>query len=343
MAPHLTRRAFLQVTAASSALIATSYTALRIEESERARIPDLARPHDLAGSLQAWSETTLTLQSPSRSNTWPLSTDLAIYAPTSQLIGRADLTAGIEIGVWLDDQNRQITSLQILPPFAGSHDFPDSVQQPAPTGETREFGPLSLITRSGWGATWPNLQAEAEHGLFDPVTNPEGWLMYRGALTDVFNTIVVHHSALPLADGPQPIQRAHLGLKDYADIGYHFLIDGLGDLYEGRILRARGAHTGGHNTGTVGVVLLGNFNVVEPFTRAWQTLRDLSVYLRDTYHITHVAGHRDFQPEETECPGAHLERRLPTLAAELKMKFGIEGYVVPEWVKRNGRLVHRER
>lgn len=335
MAPHLTRRAFLQVTAASSALIATSCTASPTKKIEPTRIPNLSRPHDLAGVLIDLSETTLTLQSPSRASTWPWAVDPDLYAPTRKLISRADLTVGIEVGVWVDGQNQQITSLQILPPFAGAHDFPDSVQQPSPTGETREFGPLTLITRAGWGAASPNLQAQAEHGLFDPVANPEGWLTYRDPLTKAFNTVVVHHSALPLADGPQAIQRAHMGLKGYADIGYHFLVDGLGDLYEGRILRARGAHTGGHNTGTVGVVLLGNFNVVEPFTRAWQTLRDLIAYLRDAYHITHVAGHHDFQPEETECPGAHLQKRLPALATERQMNFGTGGYVVPEWVKQN--------
>jgi hypothetical protein len=112
-----------------------------------------------------------------------------------------------------------------------------------------------------------------------------------------------------------------------------FSLTGLGDLYEGRTLRARGAHTGGHNTGTVGVVLLGNFNVIEPPAQAWQTLRNVITYLRDDYHIDYVAGHYDFQPDETECPGKHLEVRLPVLAADLRMKFGTGGYVVPEWIK----------
>lgn len=334
MTPHLTRRAFLQVAATGSALMAASCTTAPIPKIEPTRLPDLDRPHDLGGVLKTLSETTLTLQSPSRVSTWPLASDLTLSAPTREWIDRTELTAGLEVGAWLDEQSGQITSLQILPPFAGLHDFPASVQQPTPTGETREFGPLTLITRGGWGAASPNLHAQAERGLFDPATNPEGWLMYQGSLDQVVSTVVVHHSALPLADGPQPIQRAHMGLKGYADIGYHFLIDGLGDLYEGRTLRARGAHTGGHNTGTVGVVVLGNFNVVEPFTRAWQTLRDLIAYLRDAYHITHVAGHHDFQPEETECPGAHLRKRLPALAAELSMRFGTDGYIVPEWVKQ---------
>jgi len=67
--------------------------------------------------------------------------------------------------------------------------------------------------------------------------------------------------------------------------------------------------------------------------RTWQTLRNVITYLRDDYHIDYVAGHYDFQPDETECPGKHLEVRLPVLAADLRMKFGTGGYVVPEWIK----------
>ena len=333
MTPYLSRRAFLRVTAAGSVLLTTACVSSPIEPITPTPAPDLARPHDVAGVLEKLGTTSLTLRSPSRISTWPLIPKFSVYASTREPIEPSSLTPGTEIGVWLDEQGQKITSLQILPPFAGTHSFPDTVQQPTPTGETREFGSLTLITRAGWGAALPNLQASAEHGLFDPDVNPEGWLMYRGSLAHVFNPVVVHHSALPLADGPRAIQRAHMGLKGYADIGYHFLIDGVGDLYEGRTLRARGAHTGGHNTGTVGVVLLGNFNIVEPFTRAQQTLRDLIVHLRDAYNIAYLAGHHDFQPEETECPGSHLAEQLPALAIDLKMKYGTGGYVVPDWVK----------
>ncbi|HTP11846.1 MAG TPA: N-acetylmuramoyl-L-alanine amidase, partial [Anaerolineae bacterium] len=288
MTRDLTRRTFLQVVAACSASIATGCAAAPTPSIQPTRVPDLLRPYDLAGVLSALSETSLTVQSPSRTVTWPLASGFAAYSPTREPLNRTELSTGTEIGIWLDEWNQRITSIQVLPPLAGAHDFPNTVQQPAPTGETRQFGPLTLITRAGWGAAPPNLQAQAEHGLFDPVTNPEGWLTYSGSLTDTFNTVIVHHSALPFADGPRAIQQGHMGLKGYADIGYHFLIDGLGDLYEGRTLGTRGAHTGGHNTGTVGVVLLGNFNVIEPVAQAWQTLRSLIAYLHDDYHIDYV-------------------------------------------------------
>jgi N-acetyl-anhydromuramyl-L-alanine amidase AmpD len=165
--------------------------------------------------------------------------------------------------------------------------------------------------------------------LYDPVTNPGGWLVYTEPLPEVLTTIVVHHSALPLSDGPREIQQMHFQFKGYADIAYHYLIDETGQIYEGRSLTVRGAHTGGHNTGTVGIVLLGNFEVSQPTETQLASLHTLSACLIDAYAITHIAGHRDFQPGVTDCPGDNLEMLLPTLAAELGIEFGTEGYAGP--------------
>ena len=332
----LTRREFLKLGTIGVGLTAAATACAPLnpdQASAPTRVPDLARPHDMAGMLSAMTDTTLTLRSPDRARQLSLASNIHVYAPTKTEISRNDLIAGTTVGVWLDEQAAQVTSIQILPLLAGMHDVPADVPQPQPTGETRSFGPLTLISRAGWGAAPPNLNARAEHGVFDPVTNPEGWLVYPEPLSLAFNTVVVHHSALHLDDGPRIIQELHMSIKGYADIAYHFVVDSLGELYEGRVLNARGAHTGGHNTGTVGVVLMGNFNVVEPFTAQMKTLRRLIAYLRDAYYITHIAGHRDFQPDETECPGRYLEKQLPTLATDLSMKFGTDGYVPPAWSK----------
>ena len=74
MTEHLTRRAFLQISAAGSALIATACTASPAAKIKPTRIPDLSRPHDVAGFLESLSETALTLQSPGRISTcqWSL-------------------------------------------------------------------------------------------------------------------------------------------------------------------------------------------------------------------------------------------------------------------------------
>lgn len=188
---------------------------------------------------------------------------------------------------------------------------------------------LTIISRSEWGAVAPTIEDSVE-GVYDPDTNPGGYYIYEAPLSDILTTLVVHHSALPLTDGVLEIQEKHMKDKRYADIGYHFVIDVAGIIYEGRPLNIRGAHTGGHNTGTVGIVLLGNFEESDPALSQLQSLKTLSRALVADYGITHLAGHRDFQPDETVCPGRALAVTLADLAAELRLTFGTDGYVPPQ-------------
>jgi hypothetical protein len=189
-----------------------------------------------------------------------------------------------------------------------------------------------ILSRAEWGAAEPDHDAHAERGLFDPVANPNGWLVYPpGPLADALHTLVVHHSALPATDGALAIQRLHMERRGYADIGYHFVVDNSGLIYAGRDLNVRGAHTGGANTGTVGVVLLGNFEHAEPEPAQLDSLRQLAAYLASAFALTHLAGHADFQPGATLCPGKHLAPLLPALAVGLGLTFGTGGYVPPDW------------
>jgi hypothetical protein len=187
---------------------------------------------------------------------------------------------------------------------------------------------LNIVPRAEWGAVEPRIE-NSEEGVYDAATNPEGWLVYSEPLEDVLTTIVVHHSALPTSDGPREVQQMHMELRHYADIAYQFVIDAGGSIYEGRSLNVRGSHTGGHNTGTVGIVLLGDFQIIEPTDAQMEALRSLSACLIDRYGITHLAGHRDFQPGVTVCPGDNLEALLPDLVTELGIQFGTGGYNWP--------------
>jgi hypothetical protein len=153
---------------------------------------------------------------------------------------------------------------------------------------------LSIIPRSEWGAAEPDHTVTGEHGLYHPQTNPEGWLVYPEPLEQVFTTIVVHHSALPVSDGPLAIQRLHMVNRGFADI-----------------------------------VLLGNFENSPPLPIQLTTLQTLAGCLAAAYNITHLAGHRDFQPGVTVCPGQFLEPLLPGLAARLGLSFGTAGYNGP--------------
>ena len=179
-----------------------------------------------------------------------------------------------------------------------------------------------MFSRAGWGAAARQFSPAGESGLYDQQSNPTGWLEYPSPLADQLQSLVIHHAALEFDHGPQAIQRLHMLGRGFADVGYHYLIDGLGQLYEGRPIGVRGAHVGGHNTGAVGICLLGNFEEVDPLVAQINTTRLLAGYLRDSYRLTHLAGHRDYQPDVTVCPGKTMWPLLPDLAAELGMTFG---------------------
>ena len=189
-----------------------------------------------------------------------------------------------------------------------------------------------IVSRAEWSARPLDLEAPEEFGLFDPQTNPNGVLYYPSDLSAVLNTVVVHHSAIPNA-GPAEIQSLQMDGRGFADVAYHFMIAKDGTIYEGRELNIRGAHVQGFNTGSVGIVLLGNFNEEQPSESQLNSLRGLVDYLRYTYGIRYLAGHKDYpdqSPDGTECPGDHLYPLLPDLARELGMKYGIDGYVGPD-------------
>jgi len=209
---------------------------------------------------------------------------------------------------------------------------PAATSSPAATAAAGSSGlaGLHIIPRAEWGAVAPNLNASAEHGLYDPHTNQDGWRVYDVPLTGLLNTVVMHHSALPVSDGPREIQAKHMHDKGYADIAYHFVLDPAGLIYEGRSLFVRGAHTGGHNTGTVCVCLMGNFEDAAPPAAQAASAQVLAQALKVQYALTHLAGHRDFQPDETVCPGKYLEPLLPGWALAAGLQFGIGGYVAPQ-------------
>lgn len=193
----------------------------------------------------------------------------------------------------------------------------------------------AIQARADWGARLLNLSASEEFGLFDPQSNPEGVMYYPSDLRGALNTIVIHHSAIPDAS-PAEIQDLHMDRRGFADIAYHFLIDSEGVIFEGRDINVRGAHVQGFNTGSVGIVLIGNFSETVPTQAQTGSLESLVDYLRYTYEIRYLAGHKDYpdqSPDGTECPGGNLYPLLPGLARHLGMRYGIGGYVKPGWIE----------
>lgn len=326
----LSRRQFLRL--ASAAGLSTILTACRIQNSPPSgqlqghdrviSIPTTAVWPTVAGTISAYNRLSLTINAPLGRQTFLLADNIRFLDANGHMHKLLTLMAGESVALWLNGSSQKIQQIHQLPLFSTQTERLPTLVQPAPTGETQSFGSLALITRSGWGAAAPDWQIGGESGLYDAVHNPDGWLVYEDPLAAKLHTLVVHHSALSFTDGPREIQALHVQTNRFADIGYHFLIDGLGQLYEGRPLNVRGAHTGGYNTGCVGVCLLGNFEIIDPTEAQWETLKQLAIYLQSAYTISYLGGHLDFQPGITACPGQRLLPYLPTLAQEFGLQYG---------------------
>ncbi|MDO9093393.1 MAG: N-acetylmuramoyl-L-alanine amidase [Rubrivivax sp.] len=89
-------------------------------------------------------------------------------------------------------------------------------------------------------------------------------------------------------------------------IGYHYVVDLDGRLWQGRHLVEAGAHAVGHNADSVGICLVGGAELDAQYTAAqWATLQDLvlqlcnhlSVPMRPFMNGSGVCGHRDLSPD----------------------------------------------
>lgn len=206
---------------------------------------------------------------------------------------------------------------------------------PTPSSGTPTLGsnmpalPPEIVRRAAWGAAPPNHEALNEFG-FASADNPLGWMVYSGDLSAIYQTVVIHHSYPVRRDNGTmlELQSIHLNVSKWADIGYHFGVDGAGKVYEGRPINVRGSNVAGYNTGVIGVVLIGDFEQEIVTSEQMVALQQLLVWLKNTFTLTHLAGHSDFNPE-TQCPGQNVKPYLPLLAQSLGLQRGTGGYVPP--------------
>ena len=220
---------------------------------------------------------------------------------------------------------------------------------------TRALGAVAAVTQ-------PQVVSRAQWGADESIRS----------LTPTFHAtqrLIVHHTA-GRNDDPDPaatirsIYHYHAVTQGWGDIGYNFLVDESGRVYEGRWSReyaagvspsgddasgrgVTGAHTGGWNSGTVGVALLGTLTDRDatPAAResltsflAWQAQKSgLDPMATGTFTnpadgktITTptIAGHRDYVA--TECPGGVFHATLPSLRAAVAERLAGEPAPAPD-------------
>jgi len=125
--------------------------------------------------------------------------------------------------------------------------------------------------------------------------------------------IVIHHTAT-LRDHTtfEAVKGNHIH-RGWGNIGYHFFINGKGNLYGYPQARGQdqvGAHTkaNGMNYKSIGIALTGNFQKEKPNEVQLTVLKNIIDDLRKEWKIPtkNVLGHREVKDAATVCPGNNL-------------------------------------
>nr|BFE69194.1 hypothetical protein GCM10020092_024950 [Actinoplanes digitatis] len=184
-----------------------------------------------------------------------------------------------------------------------------------------------LVSRARWGADESIVRAVPEYS------------------TDV-QVLFVHHTAgtngyrcSESAAIIRGIQAYHVKSKHWDDIGYNFLVDRCGTLFEGRgggVARAVvGAHTLGFNSRSSAIAVLGDYSGRSVTAKVKRVIAQVAAYKIGAYGNTpagrvalisggsdryrkgsratlnRIAGHRD--TGKTECPGSSLYAQLGSI------------------------------
>jgi hypothetical protein len=208
--------------------------------------------------------------------------------------------------------------------------FVRSPEERVPLRRLSITGSPPVLTRLAWGA-----KESIRRGAVRYAPSVQFALVHHTAGS---NTYTASQSAAIV----RGIYVYHVQGNGWNDIGYNFLIDRFGQVFEGRYggidRNVIGAHAEGFNTGSTGVAVLGTYGSSAPSAAARTALANLLAWRLDVAHIDPlstllwssggnarflsgtpvplraVSGHRD--TGFTSCPGAALYAQLGALARQ---------------------------
>ena len=237
--------------------------------------------------------------------------------------------------IWVDDADAYELDLP-----AGSH--PE-----VHLGRTVRTRQVQVRGRAASAA--PNLLTRAQWGARPPKTAP--------VIADDMRLGVVHHSVTGNGYGPadvpgilRGIQAYHMDVRGWNDIAYNFAVDHFGRTWEARgggtDQLVLGGHAAGFNTGSVGVVMLGDFTNVNPTNESVRAVGELLGWkfavggvepagtvpytttggtkysAGTTVTLPRIVGHRDVG--QTGCPGSQLYARLDEIRTIARARYSSE-------------------
>lgn len=220
--------------------------------------------------------------------------------------------------------------------------------------------PLKVISRTDWGADeslrlyvptdqepqlislpddyYTKYKAELKESLHIDTDANGNQLTWPLSYPESIRKIVIHHTATTknLEDPKKAIRDIyvwHTLSKGWGDIGYNYIIDQQGNIYEGRAggEMVVGAHAGQGNFGSIGIAVLGNYQESDPPEAVITALTSLIKEKAQQYNIDtegaslfrgekfpNIMGHRDIM--STSCPGERLYDLLPIIRKLAKVQ-----------------------
>lgn len=217
------------------------------------------------------------------------------------------------------------------------HYFNSDVGPSAPTAPLRSMavtaGP-QVVSRAAWGADESKRRNAAGAEIWPPFyTQPRAQIVH--------HTVTNNDPADPAAI-VRSIYHYHAITRGWGDIGYNFLIDHRGNVYEGRFGGERdgrisqGGHARQYNSNSIGVALLGTYTDAgaRPAAAMEKSLVELLSFKGKAYSIDPMApvtlagtrfayavmGHRDALPGHTQCPGDGVYGRLSSIRTGVRAR-----------------------
>ncbi|MBU0975390.1 MAG: peptidoglycan recognition family protein [Patescibacteria group bacterium] len=181
------------------------------------------------------------------------------------------------------------------------------------------YSSLPIIKREEWST---------DASINDPRLKIDGGRLEWEPYYYSANKIIVHHTATPNDDHSgeywmRAIYNYHAYTNGWGDVGYNYLVDKDGNIYEGKLGgdEAKGYHAGTGNPNSIGVSIIGDYSNELPSYDARYALRKLIAEKAAFYNFmpqwgSTVYGHRDWSA--TACPGQTFYDQLPTLTANAK-------------------------
>lgn len=265
-------------------------------------------------------------------------------------VGRSD---GVEAQLTSAD-GRQVegAKVSLVEPGDSDYDEPAGMQHTVvrpnvaePESSPAPYGMPKVITRRGWGA---DERLRAHNGA--ACTRPK--------YTRTVRVAFVHHTAdsnrYTRRQAPalvRSIYAYHVKSNGWCDVGYSFIVDKFGQIYEGRYggmnLPVLGAHTAKFNSDSFGVSLLGNYETAQPGNAIQDAAARVIAWKLDGnyraprgqatlngHRFDVVSGHRDTKP--TACPGRYVYGKLGSIRNRVA---ALMGYSVSTEIRAlHGRL-----